>query len=81
MLELAAKIVLSIAAECSGILSRSHLGGRLCRGSHRLLVSQSLSQVEVQVLISKKALILLNRPSVRHRCLRSCTFRIAIADY
>ena len=81
MLELAAKIVLSVAAECSGILSRSHLRGRLRRGSHRLLVSQSLSQVEVKVLISKKALILLNGPSVRQRCLWSCSFRIVIADY
>ena len=64
LLVLAAKIVLSVAAERS-ILSRPHLGGRLRRGGHRLLKSLRMSQVEVQVLICKEALILFNGPSVR----------------
>ena len=64
LLVLAAETVLSVAAQCS-ILPRPHPGGRLRRGGHRLLVSLSMSQVEVQVLICKEVLILFNGPSVR----------------
>ena len=82
LLELAAKIVLSVAAESEWSLSGSHPGGGLRRGNDRLLVSLGLSQVKVkvQVLISKKAFILFDGASMRQRCLLRGSFIIAIAD-